>query len=248
MRAFLMRAMVVCLIGASLFVSAVHAQIPGFDVASVKASHSDSERGAIQMAKGSLTITNAPLRKIVGAAFGIGEDRDAYSLAGPGWMVAERYDVAAKFPAATSADQVWLMLQALLKERFGMRFHREMREAPAYVLVVGKDGLKARPAAAGSAGGFNRRSGHLESRSATMAGLADKLSQQSDRPVVDKTGVGGAYEFTLDWTPDDLQSDGQAGPSLFTAIEEQLGLKLEARKEPMEVVVVDYVERIPSGN
>ena len=200
------------------------------------------------MAKGSLTIANAPLRKIVDAAFGIGEDRDAYLLAGPGWMVAERYDVAARFPATTSADQVRLMLQALLKERFGMKFHRETRDVPAYVLVVGKSGLKARPAAEGSAPGFNRRPGHLETRSATMAVLADKLSQQSDRPVVDKTAVPGSYEFTLDWTPDELQSDGQAGPSLFTAIEEQLGLKLEARKEPMEVVVVDYAEKIPSGN
>ena len=140
------------------------------------------------------------------------------------------------------------MPQALLTERFGMKFHRETREVPAYVLVVAKSGLKARPAAEGSAGGFNRRPGHLETRSATMAGLADKLSQQSERPVVDQTAVRGSYEFTLDWTPDELQSDGQAGPSLFTAIEEQLGLRLEARKEPMEVVVVDYVEKIPSGN
>jgi uncharacterized protein (TIGR03435 family) len=200
------------------------------------------------MANGSLTMANAPLRKIAGAAFGIGEDRDAYLLAGPGWMAAERYDVAAKFPAATPPDQVRLMLQTLLKERFGMKFHRETREVPAYVLVVGKSGLKARPAAEGSKGGFNRRSGHLETRSATMAGLADKLSQQSERPVLDKTALGGSYEFTLDWTPDELQSDGQTGASLFTAIEEQLGLKLDARKEPMEVVVVDYAEKIPSEN
>jgi uncharacterized protein (TIGR03435 family) len=243
-----MHGRMVCFIAASLFVPASHAQTPEFDVASVKASRSDSERGSIQMAKGSLTMANAPLRRIVSAAFGISEDRDPYLLAGPGWMAAERNDVAAKFPAATSADQVRLMLQALLKERFGMKFHRETREVPAYVLVVAKSGLKARPAAEGSAGGFNRRQGHLESRSATMAALADKLSQQSDRPVVDKTAVRGSYEFTVDWTPDELQSDGQAGPSLFTAIEEQLGLKLEARKEPMEIVVVDYAEKRPSGN
>ncbi len=247
-----MRARVVCFIAcfiaASWFVSSIQGQTPEFDVASVKASHSDSEKGSIQMAKGSLAIANAPLRKIVGVAFGIGEDRDAYLLAGPGWMVEQRYDVAATFPPATSAGEVRLMLQALLKERFAMKFHRETRDVPAYVLVVSKSGLKARPAAEGSAGGFNRRSGHLETRSATMAGMADKLSQQSDRPVVDKTAVQGAYEFTLDWTPDELQSDGQAGPSLFTAIEEQLGLKLEARKEPMQVVVVDYVEKIPGGN
>ena len=240
-----MCARVVCFIAASWFVSVVCAQSE-LDVASVKVSHSDSERGSMQMTKGSLAIANAPLRKIVGAAFGIGEDREAYLLAGPGWMVMERYDVSAKFPASTSADQVRLMLQALLKERFGMKFHREMRDVPAYVLVVGKSGLKARPAAAGSAPGFNRRPGHLETRSATMAGLADKLSQQSDRPVVDGTAAPGAYEFTLDWTPDELQNDGQAGASLLSAFEDLLGLKLEARKDPMEVVVVDYVEKFPS--
>ena len=92
-----MRALVAGVIVAGWFVAAVHAQ--QFDVASVRVSHSDDEKGAIRMAKGSLTIANAPLRKIVGAAFGIGEDRDAYLLAGPGWMVAERYDVAATFPA-----------------------------------------------------------------------------------------------------------------------------------------------------
>jgi uncharacterized protein (TIGR03435 family) len=81
-----------------------------------------------------------------------------------------------------------------------------------------------------------------------MAVLADKLSQQSDRPVVDKTAVSGSYEFAIDWTPDELQKDGQAGDSLFTVIQEKLGLKLEALKEPMEVVVIDYVEKLPSEN
>ena len=219
-----------------------------FDVASVKVNRSGSDRGSMQMAKGSLTIANAPLSKIIGAAFDIGEDRDAYLLAGPAWMEVERYDVIAKFPAATPADRARLMLQALLKERFGMRFHREMREVPAYALVVARSGLKARAAAEGSPGGFSRRAGHLESRAATMAALADKLSLQSDRPVVDKTAVRGSFEFALDWAPDELQNDGRAGASLFTAIEERLGLKLEARKEPMEVVVVDYVEKIPSEN
>jgi len=247
-----MRAQVICLVAASWFDSTLQAQpgamLPEFDAALVKANHSGSDGGAVQMTKGSLTIANAPLTKIMGTAFGISEDWDAYLLAGPGWTGVERYDVIAKFQASASLDQVRLMLQALLKERFGMKFHREIREVPAYALVVAKSGVKARAAAEGSTGGFRRRPGHLESRAATMAELTDKLSQQSDRPVVDKTAVRGSYEFTLDWTPDELRNAGQAGASLFTAIEEQLGLKLEPRKEPMEVVVVDYVEKIPSEN
>jgi len=247
-----MRAQLACFMVASWFGSTIQAQpggvVPEFDVSSVKANHSENERGSMQMTKGSLTIANAPLAKIIGAAFGISEDRDAYLLAGPAWMTAEKYDVIAKFPAATPPDQVRLMLQALLRERLGMRFHREMREVPAYALVVAKSGLKARAAAEGSAGGFRRGPGHLESRASTMATLADKLSQQSDRPVVDKTAVSGSYEFVIDWTPDEMQNGGQAGTSLFTAIQERVGLKLEARKEPMEVVVIDSVEKLPSEN
>jgi uncharacterized protein (TIGR03435 family) len=136
-----------CFVAASWFGSIVQAQpnevVPEFDVASVKANHSGSDKGAMQMSTGSLTIVNAPLTRIVGAAFGISEERIAYLLAGPDWMGVERYDVNAKFPASTSADQVRLLLQALLKQRFGMRFHREMREVPAYALVVAKSGLKA---------------------------------------------------------------------------------------------------------
>jgi|SRR5579862_7365117 len=247
-----MRVQVLCFVAASWFGSMVQAQpngvVPEFDVASVKANHSGNDKGVMQMSKGSLTIVNAPLTRIMGAAFGIGEERIAYLLAGPGWMGVERYDVNAKFPASTSADQARLMLQALLKQRFGMRFHREMKEVPAYALVVAKNGLKARVAAEGSARGFSRGAGHLESSAATVAELADKLSRQSDRPVVDKTAVQGSYEFTITWNPDELQNDGTLEASLFTAIEEQLGLKLEARKEPMEVVVVDSVNKIPSEN
>jgi len=219
-----------------------------FDVASVKANHSGSDSAAMQLGKGSLTITNATLTKIMGAAFGISEDRDANLLVGPDWMQSERYDVIAKFPTSTSMDQMRMMLQSLLKERLRMKFHREIREVPAYALVVAKHGLRARTAAEGNTGGFRRRAGHLESRSATMAALADKLSQQSDRPVVDRTGVRGSYEFMLDWAPNELQTNGLAGTSLFTAIEEQLGLKLEARKEPLEVVVVDFAAKVPSEN
>ena len=242
-----MRAPIACLIAATCLVAIVGAQPPAFDAVSVKANHSDSG-GSMQLTKGSLVFSNVPLAKVVAAAFGISEDRQTYLLSGPAWMSAERFDVTAKFPASASTDQVRFMLQAALADRFGMKFHRETRDVPAYSLVVAKSGLKAHPAAEGSAGGFRNGPGHLESKSATMSLLADKLSRQSDRPVIDKTAVRGSYEFLLGWTPDELQSDGRAGISLFTAIEEQAGLKLEAGKEPMDVVVIDRIEKIPSEN
>jgi uncharacterized protein (TIGR03435 family) len=199
------------------------------------------------MTKGSLTIVNAPLRKIVAAAFAIGEDRDAYLLAGPDWISTERYDITASFPAAATADQMRLMLQALLATRFRMTFHRETKGVPVYALVQGKGELKLHSAAQGASTGYRRGPGHLETESSTLSLLADKLSQQSDRPVMDATGIKGLFAFKLDWQPDDLNSE-HPGISLFTAIQEQLGLKLEARREPMDVVVVDSIQKIPTEN
>ena len=140
------------------------------------------------------------------------------------------------------------MLQALLKERFQMNFHLETRDVPAYTLTVARGGLKAKAAAPGASPGFRRAAGHLASESATMSLLADKLSQQSDRPVVDATGIQGSYAVTLDWVSDELSKDAGSGASLYTAIQEQLGLKLEASKAPMEVVVIEHLERAPTSN
>ncbi len=221
--------------------------LPEFEIASVKANHS-TEGGGMRQSTGLLTVVNAPLLKIVSAAFGSNEDRDAYQIDGPDWMRSERYDIVAKFPGDTRADQMRLMLQSLLKERFKMSFHRETRNMPVYALVVAKGGLKANAAASGASPGFRRGVGHLASQLATMSALADKLSQQSDRPVVDATGIQGAYAFTLDWAKDQPVIDAGGGVSLYTALQEQLGLRLEARKEPMEVVVIDRIERAPTSN
>ncbi len=229
---------------AAVFISVLHAQPPEFEAASLKANHSEGQ-GGMRMAKGSLTVMNAPLRKIIATAFGINEDHDAFLLSGPDWMPEEKYDISAKFPETTTADQMRLMLQTLLTARLSMAFHHETRNLPAYVLMAGRGDLKAIPAVPGAPAGFHKSPGHLETESSTMALLADKLSQQSDRPVIDRTAIKGAYAFKLSWQPDDLKTDGV---SLFTAIQEQLGLKLESRKEPMDVVVIDHIEKTPTEN
>ena len=193
----------------------------------------------MRLAGSQLTIADVPLQKIAGAAFGIGEDRIDSLLAGPNWMTTECYDISAKLPEGATTAQLPGMLQALLKERFGMSFHRETRDLPAYALVAAKSGLKAQPAKPGARTGFRIGRGHIESESATMAGLTDKLSRLANRPVVDKTNLTGSYEFRLEWDPD---------LSLYTAIQEQLGLKLEAQKEPMEVIVIDAIAKVPTAN
>jgi uncharacterized protein (TIGR03435 family) len=214
-------------------------QTAEFEAATARPNQCGSSPAGMRLSGSQLTIANVPLQRIAGAAFGIGEDRIDSLLTGPPWITKECYDLSAKLPAGATTAQLPAMLQALLKARFGMSFHRETRELPAYALVVAKAGLKAQPAKAGGRTGFRIRPGHIETESATMAGLTDKLSRLADRPVVDQTSLTGSYEFRLDWDPD---------LSLYTAIQEQLGLKLEAQKQPMEVVVIDHIEKVPTEN
>ena len=223
-------------------------QSPEFETASIHPNHCGTSPAGMRLTGGQLTILNAPLQRILGAALAIGEDRIDSLLAGPPWITTECYDITAKLPPGASTAQFAPMLQALLRERFAMSFHRETRDVPAYALIVSKSGLKAQPAKPGGRTGFRIRPGHIESESATMAGLTDKLSRLADRPAVDKTSLTGNYEFRLDWAPDPTLNDAGSGPSLYTAIEEQLGLKLDARKEPMEVVVIDQIAKVPTEN
>jgi uncharacterized protein (TIGR03435 family) len=223
-------------------------QTPEFEAASAKPNHCGTSPAGMRLSGSQLTIANVPLQRIAGAAFSIGEDRIDSLLTGPDWMLTECYDITAKLPPGAAMAQLPPMLQALLKARFGMTFHRETREVPAYALIMAKSGLKAQPAKPEGRTGFRIRPGHIESESATMAGLTDKLSRLADRPVVDKTSLTGKYEFRFDWAPDPTLSDANSNASLYTAIQEQLGLRLEAQKEPMEVIVLDQISKLPTGN
>jgi uncharacterized protein (TIGR03435 family) len=145
------------------------------------------------------------------------------------------------------------MLQSLLAERFQLKLHRETKEVPMYALVVGKTGLKIKE------GEFGRSStsgspGHLTAQKMPIAKLADFLSGQLGSPVTDMTGMKGFFDFTLEWAPDSRPgeagaiTDSAPGASVFTAVQERLGLKLEGRKGPVEMLVIEHVEKIPTGN
>ncbi len=151
-----------------------------------------------------------------------------------------------------------LMLQVLLADRFKLALHREKRVISGYRLVLGKGGLKAQASApdSGSVGHSGR--GRIDAEGCTMAQLALKLSEVLHRPVLDTTGVAGKFDLKLEWTPDDMQakppaadqravSAPEGGPSIFAALQEQLGLKLESNKVPADVLVIDSVEK-PSEN
>jgi bla regulator protein BlaR1 len=248
------------------------AHTPAFEVASVKPNKSSATtttgRGGSIRFSGSaqqdrmygLTMENCTLWKIIGASYGFGEDKD-YALTGPDWLKSERYDIVAKLPSdmpkdrLQAAERLQLMLRSLLAERFKLAVHHESKMLSAYALIVAKGGSKMREAEPGQ-GRMTSGPGSLAGQT-PMSHFADLLSQKLDRPVIDLTDRKGVYDLKLEWTPD-LQTepgaedrtpaDSSTKPSIFTAIQEQLGLRLEARKLPVDVLVVDHAEKVPTEN
>jgi uncharacterized protein (TIGR03435 family) len=234
--------------GAALAQSATKA--PAFDAASVRPNLTGVNGGSLSRSGGRITVENSSLRECIAFAYGIATGRD-YELSGPGWLDTEKFDIAATFPPETSRDRVREMLQTLLAERFHLKTHRENRKLESYVLVVGKRGPKLREGSAGSDGAFIFGDDHVTVRSFSMSGFADRLSGPVfglGRPVVDMTGIKGFYDFTLNWAPVDAAADSRSGASIFTALQEQLGLRLEPRKTTFRILVVDHADKVPTGN
>jgi len=222
---------------------------PVFEVASVKPSRPDGPTGA-KLDAAHFIGTGLTLRSLIFSVYRVPPWRLA---GGPGWLDTEQWDISATLPPNMPAKREELtppadqMVQALLADRFKLAVHREMRDQLVYDLVVAKGGLKMKSATAEKFSVKMLR-GHLELHDMSMERLISYLyspppyEQQSrvDRPVLDKTGLKESYDLTLDWDPD-------TGPSIFTALEEQAGLKLEPRKSPVEFVVIDHVEK-PTEN
>jgi uncharacterized protein (TIGR03435 family) len=181
----------------------------------------------------------------------------------PSWATSEYYTVDAKMSEETAAAykklprdqgrQVWRqMMQDLLADRFQLKFHKETRELPVYNLVIAKGGLKIEPTPEGKSSGYSMGEGKLSGTGIELDSLALSLSGEVGRMIVNKTGLTGRYSMDLKWQPDSMQAgsgaaNAEALPDLFTALEEQLGLKLESTKGPVDVYVIDHVER-PSEN
>ena len=246
-----MKMMVLLALGASM----AHTQTPAFEVASVKVNRSGDGRSSMHLSKGLVQMENVSLKKVMLNAWGIPDDRD-YMVDGPAWLATEHFDINARFPAETPAPQVRQMLQTLLGERFKLLLHRETRQLPIYTMVVARNGPKIHAVEDGQAR-TSGAAGRLEATKITMMKLADLLGRMVGAPVQNATGLPGVYDFVLEWSPDETQralgpdsssGAGNAGPTLFTALEEQLGLKLTGGKGPVEVLVVDRMEKVPTGN
>jgi uncharacterized protein (TIGR03435 family) len=292
---------------------------PEFEVASIKpAQQSNDGRIMVRMGgdPGRIDYVNITLRDLIRRAYDVKD----YQISGPDWMNQQRYDVKATHPPNTPREEVSLMLQKLLEDRFKMVIHKEKRQLPAYALTEAKSGFKLKPMSeeevaavrpptppgggAGVAFGSGGRGGpggpgggaipgggggrvmmsigpgsrRIEAEAITISGLADMLANQTGRPVVDTTGIKGSYKIKLEFTPDE-STPGPRGmmmlgggpppgavaggggehrpvapegaveaPPLMAVLQEQFGLKLESRKEPLDVIVIEKAERVPTEN
>lgn len=238
---------------------------PSFEIASVKPGEPDSRRFGLGSRGTQFIVTNAPLKIMIGFAYDI---QNHQILGGPKWILSDRFSIEAR-PTASGPEGARtqrLMLQSLLEERFKLRVHREIRMEDVYELVVAKGGPKlkrsAGPGADGREGIFGGGFGNMNATNQPVQSLVGVLSQRLGRSVIDKTGITGKYDFQLSFmpepTPDDLAlfgplpPDGASPvdsglPSIFSALPDQIGLKLESAKGPVEVLVVDRAEK-PEAN
>ena len=196
-----------------------------------------------------VSFRNTTLMNVLARAFQV---KFANQVAGPSWAFTERYDIVARAAANTPKDQIPLVLRTLLVERFRLVLHHETRDLPGYVLVMGKTRLALRPNQDSDRGKDSAAvvSGRREFKNMSVASLAGLLSQMLRAPVLDETGLVGAYDFSLDSSMEELggvNNPAVTAPSIFTLIED-LGLKLEARKTPLDVVVIDSGDKVPAEN
>ena len=230
-------------------------KLPEFDAATLKRSPpppGDTININLGTArKGKVTLTNATLSDCIKFAYSLTSDAQ---LSGPDWINSGvlRYDVVAEAPSDIPREQLLMMLQTLLTERMKLVIHREQRELRYVALIPAKSGPKLQPAKSDPAQpGPALIGGHIISPQMSMLTLAKLLSRSERETVLDMTGLTGSYEVHLEWSLDEIgrqQTDKPSGPSLSTAIQEQLGLKLESRKGPVEVLVIDSAEKTPAEN
>jgi uncharacterized protein (TIGR03435 family) len=241
---------------------------PGFETASVKRTDRCGMQNSID--PGMITLNGDPLKVVLAEAFHVKMDQ----IVGPSWLDADCFALVAKMPEGATRDQVPAMFQALLVERFHLAAHKESRPSPGYALMVDKNGPKFKEAdpsstLAGqvrflSAPGASGIKGPV-----TMAFLARSVSLRLQRPVEDLTGLKGKYDIDVSWAPDrtieplgtyaadyaaahpglpEVTTPSGAGTDIFAAFRSSLGLRLERRKEQVEVLVIDHIEPIPTEN
>jgi uncharacterized protein (TIGR03435 family) len=235
------------LLGAAPAVSSAGQSQPAFDVVSI---HRNVRGGdaRVDIVQGRVTMNNATLRTLIRNGYDI---QNFQFAGGPSWLDSDAYDISAITAdhAEVSEKQYRALVRTLLADRFHLKVHWETRQGDVYALVVAKNGPKLKVGDSSKETGLNTNiAGHLGRMvgiNAPVFYLSTVLGNKLSHPVIDKTGLQGKYDWTLVWDPD--PGSDSTEPSIFTAVQEQLGLKLDAQKGPVEMLVIDSVER-PSEN
>jgi uncharacterized protein (TIGR03435 family) len=219
-----------------------------FDVVSVKPNNSGSGRSTENTNPGRVIAENISARSLITQAFGV---RQLQILGGPGWVTTDNFDISATTGTTKDLNDRELRpyFESLLTQRFGFKYHRETKDAPIYSLVAGKGGARLTPHEGEVNTSVNISSGSgkvsVNACCISMADFANLLSGRSDRIVVDNTGISGSYDVKLEWAPDPAPES--TIPSLFAALQEELGLRLEPARGPVEMIVIDSIEK-PTEN
>ena len=241
--------------------------VPHFEVASVKVNPAVGGRTTRLIEPGKITYLNLSLGEFIALAYNVKH----YQISGPEWILNyrsdNRYDVIAKADNLVSAEQLKRMLEPLLAERFHLVVHRENRELPVYALVVDKGGPKFKRGDGGAPQSYPDGSGGLIYQNISMEALADGLSNfmgaVDGRPVLNRTGLPDAYTFKANlyglpaglgpgeqkqMAQQKMDTTSREDNPVFTALQDQLGLKLESQKAPLEILVIDHADKIPTAN
>lgn len=274
-----------------LFLVPLFALAQEFEVATIKPSPPGAQgptSAGLHLDGAQVTYTALDLKLYLGMAFRLRN----YQISAPDWMTSGRWDISAKLPSGADPKQIPEMLQALLRDRFRMKMHRETRDLPVYALILGKGELKmktsavdptvgeqsigvaATPSGTGTIIRYNNGASMVignnkfEGRKLTTAIMADALARFADRPVIDLTGLKDTYDFTMEFSPEDFRAmmiraaiaqgspvspelirlaDSAPGDTIFNAVE-KLGLKLEPRKAPIEMLIIDDASKTPTEN
>jgi len=223
---------------------------PTFEVASIHPDVTGADGSVIDLPEtGRLRVTNATLKTLIRAAWGIQNDQIS---GGPKWLDSDRYDIEARTAGPITEDQDQPLLQSLLADRFHLKVYREQRELTVDALMLAKNGplfSKIFSKSTGTSSSIHTNHGPGESRIAvtgiSIGQFAGMLGNRMGRIVIDKTGLSGNYDFTLVWDPD--STPGSTFPSVFAALQEQMGLRLESQKATVPVLVIDSADH-PSDN
>lgn len=236
---------------AALLISAVGAQ-PAFDVASVRASQPGKGEGNwrddIQASPGSLIMRGVSLKAAIKWAYHVMD----YQVSGPDWIGFDRYDISAKATGTAAEDQIRVMLQALLAERFKLTFHRQTKELQSYVLNVAKGGAKFHESQVEGEPVINSDKSHMkvDVKGMPASQVIDMLSRVLHAPVINNTGLTGRFDAAVNiskYVPDGTTPFDPIA-TIITAMQEELGLKLELKKVAIDLLIVDHAEKIPVEN